>query len=218
MLVWILSAPGAGAQNSGTPAGNAEVVHAGGKDLTLRFTDGQIRQFEIPASAAFRIDGRRVRMPGLKPGMKLTASVSTADVPAWVDTLETVDVGTVWKTVGNSIIIKTPDGENKMYKVPAGGRVSMGGVEKTLDQLHEGDKITATVLKTRAQTGLAGGAEVVKHPLAVPVVMRVPQVVERARSEESNWPWGITAILAVVLLISVVTILGVREARERRKA
>ena len=61
-----------------------------------------------------------------------------------------VEVGTVWKTIGSNLIIRTPDGENKMYRVPSGGKITIDGKEKALDQLHEGDKITATVVRTRA--------------------------------------------------------------------
>jgi hypothetical protein len=140
MLVGLLPASGVRAQHVATRVENAEVVYVEGIDVVVTLTSGEIKQFGISDSSRFTIDGKDVTVHELKPGIMLTARISTAIAPRWVDTVNIIDVGTEWKTVGSSLIIKTPEGENNMYRVPAGRRITVEGKEKMLDQLRKGIK------------------------------------------------------------------------------
>ena len=78
MLVCILSAPGVQAQHVKTSVENAEVVYVEGNNFVVKLSHGEVRQFEIPDSCKFTIDGKAVTVHDLKPGMKLTAKITTA--------------------------------------------------------------------------------------------------------------------------------------------
>jgi hypothetical protein len=218
MLVCILSAPGIRAQHVETKVENAEVVYVEGNDVVVKLTHGEVKHFEIPDSYKFSIDGKDVTVHELKPGMKLTAMITTATTPRWVDTVKVIEVGTVWKTVGSSLIIKTPEGENKMYRVPSGGKITVEGKEKTLDQLREGDKITATVVKTRAPLEVGKAATLVLQAPATPARVGALLIDEGAKPGEPPGMWGAPAIIILIIVILLVTVLILLASRRKRKA
>jgi hypothetical protein len=150
--------------------------------------------------------------------MKLTATVTTATPPRWVDTVEVIELGTVWKNVGNSLIIKTPEGENKMYRVPSGGKITVEGKEKTLDQLREGDKITATVVRTRAPLEVGHAAPPVLQAPATPAQVGVLLIDEGANPEEPPGRWGTPTIIILIIVILLVAGLILWAFRRKRKA
>ena len=154
----------------------------------------------------------------LTPGMKLNATVTTATPPRWVDTVEVIELGTVWKNVGNSLIIKTPEGENRMYRVPTGGKITVEGKEKTLDQLREGDKITATVVKTRSQMAVGSAAAFVPKALRTPARVGVLLIDEGANPEEPPGRWGTPTIIILIIVILLVAGLILWAFRRKRKA
>ena len=131
ILVCILTAPGVLAQHVETRVENAEVVYVEGNDVVVKLKDGNVRQFEIPDTSKFNVDGKDVTVGEMKPGMMLPATIITATPPRWVESVEVIDVGTVWRSAGSSLIITTPAGENRMFRVPSGGKVTIGGVEKS---------------------------------------------------------------------------------------
>src|SRR5271169_439216 len=97
LLVFIMSASAARAQHVETRLENAEVVYVEGNFVVVKSPAGDVRQFEVPDSSRFTVDGRDVTVPELKPGMKLTATIFTATPPKWVDKVEVIEVGTVWR-------------------------------------------------------------------------------------------------------------------------
>ena len=224
-LVCMVSAQGVRAQHVETRFENAEVVYVEGNDVVVKLANGEVKQFEIPEGLRITIDGKDVTVHELTPGMKLTATVTTATPPRWVDTVEVIELGTVWKNVGNSLIIKTPEGENRMYRVPTGGKITVEGKEKTLDQLREGDKITATVVKTRSQMAVGSAAAFVPKALRTPARVGVLLIDEGAMPGEGSKPgetpglWGTPAItILIIIVILLMTVLIVRALRRKRKA
>ena len=218
MLLCILSAPGVRAQHVETRVENGEVVYVEGNDLVVKLTNGAVKQFEIPEGNRFTVDGKDVSVRELKPGMKLTATITTAVAPRWVDTVEVTEIGTVWKAVGNNLIIKTPEGENKMYRVPSGGKITLEGKEKTLDQLREGDKITATVVRTRAPLEVGHAAPPVLQAPATPAQVGVLLIDEGAKPGELPGMWGTPAIIVAIIVILLVAGLLLLIFRRKRKA
>jgi hypothetical protein len=198
-LVFILSGPAVRAQHVETRVENAEVVYVEGSDLIVKLPTGEVRQFEVPDSSRFTVDGKDVTVPDLKAGMMLTATITTAAPPKWVDTVEVIEVGTVWRNVGNSLIITTPKGENRMYRIPAGGKVIIEGKEHAVAQLHEGDKITATVVKITPETG--NPAAVVHKAPRTPARVGALLIDEGATPPEPSGMWGTSAIIILVLLV-----------------
>jgi hypothetical protein len=208
---------------------SAEVVYVQGDALVLRLTNGEVKQFDIPDSVRFTVDGRDLAQRDLLPGMKLSTTISTANAPRWVDAVEVVEVGTVWKISSGNLIVKTPAGENKMYRVPAGGTITLEGKTIALDQLHEGDKITATVLRTRpgtqalaqAQAQGQSQSDVRTAPPRVGKVGTTPPRVGPLLIDEGNVPeesptmWGKTGLY--VLIIGSLFLVGVLYLLFRRK-
>jgi LPXTG-motif cell wall-anchored protein len=207
----ILSVTLVRAQPVETRVDSAQVVYAEGNALVLRLTNGDVRQFDVPDSVRFVVEGRDVAQRDLVPGMKFSATISTANAPRWVDGVEVVEVGTVWKISGGNLIVKSPAGENKMYRVPAGGTITLEGKTLAVDQLREGDRITATVLRTReAPAALAAARGAVKVAATPPKVGPL-LIDEGVVQEEPSGFWGTSsmyiliagglALLAVVLLL-----------------
>ena len=218
MLLCILSAPGVRAQHVETRVENGEVVYVEGNDLVVKLTNGAVNQFEIPEGNRFTVDGKDVSVRELKPGMKLTATITTAVAPRWVDTVEVTEIGTVWKAVGNNLIIKTPEGENKMYRVPSGGKITLGGKEIALDQLHEGDKLTATVVRTRAPLTAGNAAAPVLKAPPTPAQVGVLLIDEATKPDEPSGMWGTPAIIVAIIAILLLAVLILLIFRRKRKA
>jgi hypothetical protein len=215
MSVCILSAPGVRAQRVETRVENAEVVYVEGNDVILKSTNGEVKQFEIPDGSTFSIDGKAVTVHELKPGMKLTATITTGNTPRLVDAVNIIELGTVWKTSGNNLIIRKTDGENKMYRVPSGGKITLGGKEIALDQLHEGDKITATVVTTRAPMAAGKATPPVLRTPATPARVGVLLIDEGDKPVEPPGVWGTPAI--IILIIVMLLIMGIILLAYRRK-
>lgn len=217
-LVCLLFTPGVWAQHVQTKVENAEVVYVEGNDVVLKLSTGEVRQFEIPDNSKFTVDGKDVTVHELKPGMKLTALIATALPPRLVDTVEIIEVGTVWKTTGSNLIIKTPEGENKMYRVPSGGKITLEGKEKTLDQLREGDKITATVVRTRAPLAAGNASALALHTPATPARVGALLIDEGVKPVEPSETWGTSSIIILIVVILLVAVLILLVFRRKRKA
>ncbi len=218
MLVGILSAPGVRAQHVETPVENAVVVYAEGNVVVLKLPNGEVGQFEIPDSSTLTIDGRAVTVHELKPGMKLTATITTANAPRVVDAVNIIELGTVWKISGQNLIITRPDGENKMYRVPSGGKITLEGKDVALDQLKEGDKITATVVTTRAPLAVGKATAPVLRAPATPARVGVLLIDEGGKPVEPSGSWVTPAIIVLIVAMLVVTVIVLLVFRRKRKA
>jgi hypothetical protein len=216
--VCFLMTSGVGAPQVETKVQNAEVVYVEGNDLVLRLADGDVRQFQVSDSSEFTSDGKKVTVRELKPGMTVSAMVFTALAPKWVDTVETLQMGTVWKTIGGNMVIRTPQGENRMYRVPSGGKITLEGKEIRLDQLHEGDKITATVVKTRPSSAAGSVAAVAHHRPATPARVGALLIDEGAMPDEPPGMWGTTTIIILVAAIILVALLILLVMQRKRRA
>lgn len=220
-MVCLLAVPAAWAQLVATKVKNAEVVYVEGNVLVLKMTSGEVEQFELPDSYKFTIDGKDMAVTELKPGMKLTATITTTIAPRWVDMVKVVEVGTVWKIEGSNVIIKTPEGQNKMYHVPSGGMITIEGKEKALNQLREGDRITATVVTTRSpvEAGKAT-AQGLRTP-ATPARVGVLLIDEDTKPAETPETWGTSTIMMLVvalLLVTALVLLALLRKRNRDRS
>lgn len=118
----MLSVPLVRAQPIETRVDSAQVVYVEGNALVLRLSNGVVRQFDVPDSVRFAVEGRDLAQRDLVAGMKLSATIATATAPRWVDAVEVVDVGTVWKISGGTLIVKTPAGETECTACQQGER------------------------------------------------------------------------------------------------
>ncbi len=231
LMLCALLAPALWAQQVETKVVNADVVYVEGSIVVLKLTNGDVKQFEIPDSYRFTIDGKDVTVRELTPGMTLSATIVTSAAPRLVDMVRVVDVGTVWKIAGSNLLLKTPDGENKMYRVPSGEKIIIEGKEKNLDQLHEGDKITATVVTTRASEETGKAVAAVHQPPATPARVGVLLIDEGAKpttdratpANETVTPgnsagtWGASSIILLVVVLLAIGALVLLAFRRRKK-
>src|SRR5580658_8384268 len=103
-----------GAASFDTQVRNAEVVYVEGNDLVLKLEDGKIEHLVVPDSDKFTIDGDDVTVRELKPGTKLTQTITTATAPRFVTTVRTLK-GKVWHvTAPKSVIVTLPDHSNQV--------------------------------------------------------------------------------------------------------
>ena len=218
-----LAAPSSRAQKVETRVDSAEVVYVAGNALVLKSPAGEVKEFETSDTARFSVDGKQLTVKELVPGMTLTGTITTAAPPRWVEAVKLLDVGTVWKVVGSNLILTTPEGENKMYRVPAGGSVSVGGKERSLDQLRTGDMITATVVVTREPPQVGGATAQVLRPGHLPSRVGVLLIDEGATPPDvpaaaQPTTWGTPVIvLLIVLLLFAVTIVVLAAMRRRKR-
>ena len=147
-LVYIALTVNAWSQETKTEIRRGEVVYVSGNDLVVKLEDGQVKHFVVPEGATAVVDGKTLTVRDLKPGMKLTQTITTTETPKTVTTVRTVS-GKVWNASGNNVILTLPSGENKQYKVPDGTKFNVeGNPNATVFDLRKGMKVSATVVTT----------------------------------------------------------------------
>ena len=90
---------------------NGTVVAVEGNHLVVRMSSGDLRTFDPPASRRFIVDGKELSVSELKPGTKLTATVTTTTTPV-TDRTTTIGTGKVFFVSGNTVIVTLPNNEN----------------------------------------------------------------------------------------------------------
>jgi hypothetical protein len=136
------------------------VEYVEGNDLVVRMTDGSIREFNVPESRKFTIDGRDLTVHDLKRGTKLSATVTTTTTPV-TDRTTTVGMGTVWWVAGKTVIITLPNGENRTYTVRDDYRFNVeGNKNATVSDLKKGMKISAERIVEEPRTEIVSNTVV----------------------------------------------------------
>jgi hypothetical protein len=132
----------AGAAQVTTEQLTGEVVIVEGNALLVRMQpNGLYRVFDVMPGRQFMIDGQTKLIGDLKPGMVLTATVTTTTQPITLRTT-TVTNGTVWYVSGNYVILKLQNGETRGYSVPAEYRFIVDGKPASASQLRKGMKVS----------------------------------------------------------------------------
>jgi LPXTG-motif cell wall-anchored protein len=129
-----------------TQVRNAEVVYVEGNDLVLKTEGGKIEHLVVPDSDIFSIDGKDLTVSELRPGTKLTQTITTSTTPRYVNTVETIE-GKVWHVnAPGSVILTLPDNTNHIYKVPRHATFTVNGKNKTVFDLKKGMTFKATAV------------------------------------------------------------------------
>jgi hypothetical protein len=131
----------------GVPAAKKEqlrgtVVYVEGNDLVVRMSTGDIREFKVPPSLKFIIDGKEMSVGELKPGTELVATITTTTTPV-TERTKTVGSGKVWWVNGNTVIVTLPNGENRTYTVNDSYRFVVDGKPASVHDLRKGMTISA---------------------------------------------------------------------------
>ncbi len=131
-----------GAPKITTEKVSGTVLQAEGNTLAVRMSTGAVKEFVVPESRKFIIDGKELSVHDLKVGTKLRATVTTTTTPI-TERTTTVGSGAVWFVSGNNVIITLPNGENRNYKVEDHFRFNIGGEKATVHDLKKGMTISA---------------------------------------------------------------------------
>ena len=165
---------------AGTPTATTQVlrgtvVQVEGNDLLVRMSSGDLRNFRVPESRRFVIDGKEVSVHELKLGTRLTATVTTTTTPVTQRTT-TVGTGKVWYVGGNTVILTLPNNENRMYKVQDSYRFIVGGQKASVHDLRKGMVISAEKIVEEPMTEIASNTVVIGQapPAPKPVVAETP--------------------------------------------
>lgn len=130
---------------------NTTVAYVEGNHLVVRQADGSLEAIRIPAGESFMIDGEKLSLQELKPGMILTEEVYTTTKPILVKTVEISD-GTIWHVSSNRLTIRTRDNQIVEYNIPDWATINIKGVEESMQDLRRGQQITATIITEEPMT------------------------------------------------------------------
>lgn len=125
---------------------NAEVIHVSGHEIVVELENGKFELLNLGEDATFQVDGKDLTVHELTPATKLSQEIHTVTTPEQVTTLRTLN-GKVWRvSPPHYLIVTLPGGRNTEFRVPDDTVFRVNGTDKTIFDLREGMKISATVL------------------------------------------------------------------------
>ena len=136
------------AQTTTVEMKNFEVIAINGNKLVFRDQTGT-REITVPDDFRFTIDGKKMAVSELKPGMKGTAAVTTTTtvVPVFVTELRE---GEVLRASDMSMTVRGADGNTRRFTQ---GEINKRGIEIVKDgkavriaDLKKGDKLSAVII------------------------------------------------------------------------
>jgi hypothetical protein len=96
----------------------AEVLAVSGDSLVLKMEDGSTRDVTVPASATATVDGKKIGIRDVKPGMKLQRTIVTTTTPKIITTVQTVSGKVFYVRAPSVLILTLEDGTNQQFKIP----------------------------------------------------------------------------------------------------
>jgi len=151
----LLTAGGSAAQTTSTSSEvkKFEVIAVDGNDLVVRLPEGT-RQINVPPGFVFTVNGKALSVSDLIPGMSGTATITTTTTMTPVTVTE-VKSGTVALVSGTAVYVRTPEGvrlftQSELDK--RGVKIFVDGKPRAVSELHEGNRLTATIVTTKPPT------------------------------------------------------------------
>jgi len=201
-----------------------EVIAVDGNTLVVNLPEGT-RELKVADDFRFMINGKPMSVRELSPGMKGTATITTATTVTPVTVTE-VKNGTVQATSGTSIIVRTPEGIKSFTQGDIdkrGVKIMRNGKPAGISDFRTGDNLTATIITSRPPTimtqqqvdaTLAAAAAPAAPPPAAAApaapppanlqAQAAPQAPRTLPSTASSWPT--LALASIVLLMMGLTL------------
>ena len=127
---------------------NFEVISVDGNKLVVRDEKGA-QEITVPDDFRFTVDGKKLSISELKPGMKGTATVTTTTTIKPVFVTE-VREGIVLRSGPSSVVVQDKEGVRKRYSQDQldqrGLQIFKDGRVMRIGELKEGDTISATII------------------------------------------------------------------------
>ena len=137
------------AQTTATETKLFEVVSVDGNKVVVKGENGAAQEITVPDDFRLTVDGTPVAVRDLRPGMKGVARITTTTTVIPVTVTE-VRQGKVVKVVGNSIIVRTAEGNQMFSEADVSKRgVKINGRDGkpiNFSDLREGYDLTATIV------------------------------------------------------------------------
>lgn len=128
-----------------------EVISVDGNQLVVKLPEGT-REMTVPDDFRFTVDGRALSVHELKAGMSGTATITTKTTVTPVTVTE-VKNGTVLHTLGQSIIVRTAEGEVKQFTQSdidkRGVKIVRDGKPAGISDFRANDQLSATIITSR---------------------------------------------------------------------
>jgi hypothetical protein len=172
LLATVLALPFVGAvqaqTTTTTDVNKFEIIAVDGNNLVVRNEKGT-HQYVVPDDFRFTVDGKKLSVKELKPGMKGTATVTTKTT-VWPVTVTEIKEGTVVSATDFSVNVRSAEGVRRFTQEQLddrGVQILKDGRIVHIRDLRKGDQITATfiskvppvvVTETEVQATLAPGA------------------------------------------------------------
>ena len=228
LLALVLGFPVAGTPQAQTTTKTEvrkfEVIAVDGNDLVVRNENGTSR-YSVPDGFRFTIDGRKLSVKELKPGMKGTATVTTKTTITPVTVTE-IKEGTVVSATEHSVNVRGADGVRRFTQSQLNDRgvqILKDGRVIHIRDLRKGDQITATFIseappvvltETEVQATLAQAAApmpaaaptkvaAAAPPDTAPPASSAPAAISPApppATPETPWVWYILIAIGLALL------------------
>lgn len=157
---------------------NAEIIQVEGNTVVAK-TDQGTREFKLPDGFKFQFEGKEIGVADLKPGMKVSATVTTTTKVTPVTVTE-VREAEVLLVSGTTIVVRGPDGNKKWTSKDiskAGIKIMMDGKQVDVTKLKAGDKVTAVIISSKppiVESGKTAKASAKAAPAPAPEPAAAP--------------------------------------------
>jgi flagellar hook assembly protein FlgD len=203
-----------------------EIIAVDGNNLVVRNESGT-HEYVVPDDFRFTVDGRKVSVKELKPGMKGTATVATKTTTITPVTVTEIKEGTVVSATTYTVNVRTSEGVRRFTQSELddrGVQILKDGRNIRIRDLRQGDQITATIIskappvvltETEVQATLAQAAPATPAaaaptqaaaapsgtaPPAAPAPTTTATPPQPQATEGTPWVWYIVIAIALALL------------------
>ena len=158
---------------------NATVVSVNGNKVVGKDASGKATEYTIPDGFKFQFEGRDIGVAELKPGMHVSAKITTTTTTTPVYVTE-IKSGKVLAVSGTNIIVRGPQG-NRVFSnqdaVKRNAKIMRNGQEVFISDLRPNDIFTAVIvtdMEPRVVTDREVQAMVSAAPQAAPAPAQAP--------------------------------------------